>query len=90
MNPCLECLIVNRPLLRQYHDRVLQLLEDAAKTALKEDWDQIFSFEVGAPRYDRTSVNGVLGRGEENCGRRVSVYLRELPRPGGPFARVFG
>ncbi|KAJ7819194.1 TKL/TKL-ccin protein kinase [Mycena olivaceomarginata] len=48
MNPCLECLIVNRPLLRQYHDRVLQLLEHAAKTALKEDWDQIFSFEAEA------------------------------------------
>ncbi|KAJ7657789.1 TKL/TKL-ccin protein kinase [Mycena polygramma] len=45
MNPCLECLIVNRPLLRRYHDRVLRLLEDAAQTALKEDWDKIFAFE---------------------------------------------
>ena len=51
MNPCLECLIVNRPLLRQYHDRILQLLEGAAKTALKEDWDQIFSFEVSSPDF---------------------------------------
>ncbi|KAJ6476375.1 TKL/TKL-ccin protein kinase [Mycena sanguinolenta] len=46
LNPCLECLIVNRPLLRQYHDRVLQVLEDAAKTTLNEDWDRIFSFEA--------------------------------------------
>jgi hypothetical protein len=48
MNACLECLIVNRPLLRQYHDRVLQLLEGATKTALKEDWEQIFAFEAEA------------------------------------------
>ncbi|KAJ7255043.1 TKL/TKL-ccin protein kinase [Mycena haematopus] len=48
LNPCLECLIVNRPLLRQYHDRVLQLLADTAKTTLKEDWDRIFSFEAEA------------------------------------------
>ncbi|KAF7345015.1 putative TKL/TKL-ccin protein kinase [Mycena venus] len=48
MNACLECLIINRPLLRQYHDRVLQLLEVAAKTALKENWEQIFAFEAEA------------------------------------------
>ncbi|KAF7368574.1 putative TKL/TKL-ccin protein kinase [Mycena venus] len=48
MNSCLECLFVNCPLLRQYHDRVLQLLEVAAKTTLKEDWEQIFAFEAEA------------------------------------------
>ncbi|KAF8169113.1 hypothetical protein K438DRAFT_2024728 [Mycena galopus ATCC 62051] len=47
LNHCLECLIVNRPLLRQYHDRVLQRLEDASgNMALKEDWEWIFSFEA--------------------------------------------
>ncbi|KAJ7030108.1 TKL/TKL-ccin protein kinase [Mycena alexandri] len=45
LNPCLECLIISRPLLRQYHDRVLALLEGAALTPLKENWDQIFAFE---------------------------------------------
>ncbi|KAJ6542835.1 TKL/TKL-ccin protein kinase [Mycena capillaripes] len=53
MNPCLECLIINRPLLRQYHDRVLRLLENAAKTPLTEDWDGIFAFE------DETRKNAV-------------------------------
>ncbi|KAJ6501810.1 TKL/TKL-ccin protein kinase [Mycena vulgaris] len=47
-NPCLECLIVNRAVLRQYHDRVLQLLEDAASTPLVEVWEQIFAFEDNA------------------------------------------
>ncbi|KAJ7688619.1 kinase-like domain-containing protein [Mycena rosella] len=45
INPCLESLIVNRTVLRQYHDRVLQLLEEAVGTPLAEDWEQIFSFE---------------------------------------------
>ncbi|KAJ7715264.1 TKL/TKL-ccin protein kinase [Mycena metata] len=53
LNPCLECLIVSRPLLRQYHDRVLALLEGAVLTPLKENWDQIFAFE------DETRKNAV-------------------------------
>ncbi|KAF8216912.1 hypothetical protein K438DRAFT_1798017 [Mycena galopus ATCC 62051] len=47
LNLCLKCLIVNRPLLRRYHDRVLQRLEDASgNMALKENWERIFSFEA--------------------------------------------
>ncbi|KAJ7145696.1 TKL/TKL-ccin protein kinase [Mycena epipterygia] len=45
LNPCLECLIVNRNVLRQYHDRVLRLLEEAVETPLAENWDDIFAFE---------------------------------------------
>ncbi|KAJ7468748.1 TKL/TKL-ccin protein kinase [Mycena latifolia] len=45
LHPCLECLIVNRAVLRQYHDRVLQLLEAAASMPLAEDWAQVFAFE---------------------------------------------
>ncbi|KAJ7157940.1 TKL/TKL-ccin protein kinase [Mycena crocata] len=45
MNPCLESLIVNRTVLRQYHDGVLRLLEEAVETPLVEDWDRIFAFE---------------------------------------------
>ncbi|KAJ6620438.1 hypothetical protein B0H10DRAFT_2215964 [Mycena sp. CBHHK59/15] len=44
MNPCLECLIINRAVLRQYHDRVLRLLEHAVESPLQENWDKIFSF----------------------------------------------
>ncbi|KAJ7731934.1 TKL/TKL-ccin protein kinase [Mycena maculata] len=48
LNPCLECLIVNRTVLRQYHDRVFRSLEDAVQTPLNEDWDEIFAFEDDA------------------------------------------
>ncbi|KAJ7619635.1 TKL/TKL-ccin protein kinase [Roridomyces roridus] len=41
----LECLIVNRAVLRQYHDQVLRMLEDAVQTPLKEKWEEIFAFE---------------------------------------------
>ncbi|KAJ7278948.1 TKL/TKL-ccin protein kinase [Mycena rebaudengoi] len=45
MDPCLECIIVNRPMLRRYHDQILRSLEHTAELPLKEDWDKIFSFE---------------------------------------------
>ncbi|KAJ7085379.1 TKL/TKL-ccin protein kinase [Mycena belliarum] len=45
MNPCLECLIVNRAMLKQYHDHVLNLLEDVTGTPGAENWEQIFAFE---------------------------------------------
>ncbi|KAK6977031.1 putative TKL/TKL-ccin protein kinase [Favolaschia claudopus] len=65
INPCLDCLIVNRPPLRQYHDRVLQRLEMAVKTTLKEDWDRIFSFETGAR-------NNAIGAYRSIC----AIYLQ--------------
>ncbi|KAJ7500959.1 TKL/TKL-ccin protein kinase [Mycena galericulata] len=45
MDPCLECLILNRTVLGQYHARVLRLLDTAAQTPLREAWDEIFAFE---------------------------------------------
>ncbi|KAJ7166663.1 TKL/TKL-ccin protein kinase [Mycena filopes] len=53
LDPCLECLIISRPLLREYHDRVLLLLEAAVQTPLSENWHEIFAFE------DETRKNAV-------------------------------
>ncbi|KAJ7500724.1 hypothetical protein B0H11DRAFT_2225121 [Mycena galericulata] len=56
MDPCLECLILIRTVLGQYHARVLRLLDIAAQTPLREPWDEIFAFEC---THDDTRNNAV-------------------------------
>ncbi|CAK5271870.1 unnamed protein product [Mycena citricolor] len=45
LDPCLECLAVNRVVLRQYHDHILQGLEAAQQMPLAEDWSGIFAVD---------------------------------------------
>ncbi|KAJ7055648.1 TKL/TKL-ccin protein kinase [Mycena amicta] len=44
-DPSLECLIVTREVLQQYHKRVLRLLEEAMHAPLDEPWVEIFALE---------------------------------------------
>ncbi|KAJ7585178.1 TKL/TKL-ccin protein kinase [Mycena floridula] len=55
MEPCLECLLVNRTRLRKYHDRVLSELQAICRDPTKENWDIVFTLSSGSTR---TSVIG--------------------------------